>query len=460
MPTPQQIDRALSRVMLSRFVGYTFPAYQKKWFHSLLCSKLDALYNGTIKRLMIFVPPQHGKTELVSRRFPAYALGRNPALRIAVCTYSADLASRINRQVQRIIDDSAYSMLFPGTRLGRTGSREGVRTQDELEIVGTGGSLKSVGVGGPLTGNPVDIGIIDDPVKDHAESHSASDRNRKWEWYNEVFLTRQHNDSRTLLTMTRWHEDDLAGRILRANPGACETITLPYICEPDHPAYDIRAVGEALWPEKHSIEKAMEQKANSESTFASLLQQRPAPLDGGVFKRSSFKLYTEIPRCFDRVILSWDCAFTDTKTADYVVGLVIGKAGPNAYVLDMARGKWDFPETVKRIRAQAADHPLALEKLIEEKANGAAVISTLKRELPGIIPIVPTESKYSRAQAVANLVEAGNVYLPARATWLNEALFELAAFPNGSNDDIVDALIQALNRLYVSKNSYGLRIAI
>ena len=460
MLTPQQIDRALSRVLLSRFVKYTFPAYQCKWFHSLLCNKLDALYAGTIRRLMVFVPPQHGKTELVSRRFPSYALGRDPSLRVAVCTYSADLASRINRQVQRIIDDPAYAELFPVTRLGRAGAREGTRTQDEFEIVGSGGSLKSVGVGGPLTGNPVDIGIIDDPVKDAAESHSASDRNRKWEWYNEVFLTRQHNNSRTLLTMTRWHEDDLAGRILRSEPGVWDTITLPYIREPGAPAYDIRADGEALWPERHSVAKAMEIKGNSERTYASLLQQRPAPMDGGVFKRGSFRLYTELPQRFDRVILSWDCAFTDTATADYVVGLVIGKIGPDAYIIDMARGKWDFPETVRRIRAQAAAHPLALEKLIEEKANGAAVISTLKHEIPGIIPIIPTESKYSRAQAVANLVEAGNVHLPARAAWTQGLLYELAAFPNGANDDQVDALTQALNRLYVAKNSYGMRIAI
>jgi predicted phage terminase large subunit-like protein len=458
--TKRKCKALLAQKYLIDFTEYTFPQYRTQWFHSLICDKLDALLIGKIKRLMVFVPPQHGKSSLVSHRFPAHVLGRFPDTKIAVCSYSGDLASKINRQVQRIIDDSKYRDLFPHVKLGGTRANEGVRTQDEFEIVGHLGSLKTVGVGGPLTGNPVDIGIIDDPVKDAMEAQSATDRNRKWEWYNEVFTTRLHNDSKVLLTMTRWHEDDLAGRILRYEPGRWEVLKLPYIKEDSGAPQDKRQLGEALWPDRHNAEKAMQIKANSERTYASLLQQRPAPQDGGIFKRSWFKDYTRLPLRFEKVIMSWDCSFKDTKTSDYVVGMVIGKVGADSYIIDMVRGRWDFPETVRRIRALCAAHPLAGEKLIEEKANGAAIIQTIKHEIPGVIAINPTESKEARASSVSYVVEGGNVYLPQSSTWRDTLLYELSAFPNGSNDDIVDAFTQALNRLYGRQGAYTMRVAI
>lgn len=459
------IREQLARSFLVDFTQITFPHYSAQWFHVLLCERLDALYRGDIKRLMVFMPPQHGKSELVSRRFPAYVLGRDPDTKIAVCTYSADLAARINRQIQRIIDDPIYNLLFPDTKLNtknvvNDAKQSFVRNSDEFEIVGHTGCLKAVGVGGPLTGNPVDLAIIDDPIKDAVEGQSATDRNRKWEWYCEVLSTRLHNDSKVLLTMTRWHEDDLAGRILSHEVGQWEILKLPYVKEDEYISCDPRATGEALWPDRHDIAKAQQMERNSSRTYASLLQQRPAPLEGGIFKREWWKFYDVLPVKVNKLIMSWDCAFKGDSNSDYVVGMVIATSGVNAYIVDVVRGKYDFPNTVKQIQMLCAKYPYCQEKYIEEKANGAAIIQTLRDQIPGLVPIVPRESKESRAQAISYLVEGGNVYLPSKASWRDGLLYEFSAFPNGANDDIVDAFTQAMNKLYNVSHSQALRIAI
>ena len=452
----------LARKHLLNFVLHTYPEYEPHWFHRLICRKLDALYAGTIKNLMVFMPAQHGKTELTSRRFPAYCLGRNPDLKIAICCYSGDLASNINRHVQRIIDEPAYRELFPETKLSSSKSASKdvqgfVRNASEFEVVGYTGSVKSVGVMGALSGNHVDIAIIDDPIKDAMEGRSSVDRARKWDWYNEVLNLRLHNNSRKLLIMTRWNEDDLAGRILAHETG-WEVVSLPYIKEAAPTEDDHRQIGEALWPDRHSVEKAMQIKKNSERAFASLCQQRPAPIEGGLFKRAWFRYFkkTGLPVRFDTIIQSWDCTFNDAATSDYVVGQVWGKKGAEAYLIDMVRGQWSFTDTMKQIRLLTEKYPLSSRKLIEDKANGSAIIDTLKKEISGIIPISPTESKESRASAVSFVVEAGNIFLPEEASWLPDFIEELCVFPNGRHDDMVDALSQALNHLFRGHATPGL----
>ena len=457
--------KEFARSFLIDFIKYTYNEYSIQWFHRLICDNMDKLFRGEINRLMLFVPPQHGKTEITSRRFPAFCLGRNPDARIAVCTYSADLASRINRQIQRIIDEPSYVELFSNTKLNTknvvTDSKsQFVRNADEFEIVGHRGSLKSVGIGGALTGNAVDIAIIDDPVKDAMEGQSATDRNRKWEWYNEVLSTRLHNDSKIMLTMTRWHEDDLAGRILAHEAEKWTVISLPYIKDCYTIAEDMRSDGEALWADRHSADKAKQMKSNSERTYASLLQQRPAPLEGGLFKRDAWKLWDVLPTRIDKLIMSWDCAFKDLQTSDYVVGMVMARAGQSTYVVDMVRGKWDFTRTMEQITALCKKYPYCQEKYIEDKANGTAIISVLKERIAGIIPVVPRESKEARASAISYIVESGHVYLPKHAEWLQSALYEFSSFPNSVNDDIVDAFTQGINKLYITQQGQALRIAI
>lgn len=456
--------RFLASNYLIDFIMTTFPTYQCKWYHKLLCDKLDALLAGTIKKLMVFMPPQRGKSEIVSRRFPAFALGRNPKLQIAGCSYSSDLAGKFNREVQRIIDDSAYREIFPDVQLNSKNvvsdsSGNWLRNSDVFEIVSHGGSYRGVGVLGPLTGNTVDIGIIDDPIKDRLEAQSETFRNRLWEWYSDVFCTRLHNESRILLTTTRWHEDDLAGRIL-AKEKDWTVLSLPELREDMTNPDDPRQIDEPLWPERHDLKTTLEIKHKSERTFISMYQQRPAPSAGRMFKKKWFRYYNLMPPRFDRIIQSWDCTFKDTASSDYVVGTIWGKRGADSFLLGMARGKWDFVETVQQIKRVHAMFPACNEKLIEEKANGAAVISMLRQQIPGLVPIIPTESKEARAYAVSFCFESGNVYFPANCPWVSDVEHELLLFPNGRNDDIVDSITQALNRFYLQRVGQALSIAI
>jgi len=195
----QEIKAKLASEEFRDFVQYTKPDYEINWHHDLLMDYLQQFAEGKIKKLMVFMPPQHGKSELTSRRLPAYLLGRNPKLKIIGCSYSSDLATSFNRDVQRIIDDELYQQIFPETTLNGSNVRTSakgsyLRNSDMFEIVEHRGFYKSIGVGGSLTGTPADIGIIDDPVKDAIEAESITYRSRVWDWFTQVFMTRLHND--------------------------------------------------------------------------------------------------------------------------------------------------------------------------------------------------------------------------------------------------------------------------
>lgn len=229
---------------------------------------------------MIFCPPQHGKSQLSTRHLPPYLLGIRPQTKIVVCSYSATLAQAFNRDIQRIIDDTAYHEVFPKTILNEsnvTTNAQGsfLRNADIFETVGFRGFVKTVGVGGSLTGTPIDVGIIDDPFKDREEAMSIRIRDKVYSWFTDVFRTRLHNSSQELVIMTRWDQDDLAGRILRVESD-WDVITFQAIKEHDVEG-DPRAIGEALWPERHSLERILAIKETSPFTFNSLYQQDPKP---------------------------------------------------------------------------------------------------------------------------------------------------------------------------------------
>lgn len=229
---------------------------------------------------MVFMPPQHGKSEMTTRRLPAFLVGRNPDLKIAICSYSATIASNFNRDIQRIIDDKPYYDVFPGTSLNENSAinpskNTFLRNSEVFEIIGRRGFVKTVGVGGSLTGTPVDIGIIDDPFKDREEAMSVRIRDKVYSWYTDVFKTRLHNDSQQLLVMTRWDADDLAGRILQIE-NDWEVVTYQAIKERETIG-DPRDIGQPLWPERHSLERILAIKETSPFTFSSLYQQEPKP---------------------------------------------------------------------------------------------------------------------------------------------------------------------------------------
>lgn len=270
----------LSKRHFKDFIAYTKPDYDFNWHHIALCDKIDQFSKGKIRKLMVFMPPQHGKSQLTTRHFPAYLLGIKPKTKIVVCSYSATLAQAFNRDIQRIIDDIPYHEVFPETVLSEsnvTTNAHGnfLRNADIFETVGHRGFVKTVGVGGSLTGTPIDVGIIDDPFKDREEAMSIRIRDKVFSWFTDVFRTRLHNNSQELLIMTRWDEDDLAGRILKVE-NDWDVITLQAIKERDIPG-DPRAIGEALWPSRHSLERILSIKETSPFTFSSLYQQEPKP---------------------------------------------------------------------------------------------------------------------------------------------------------------------------------------
>lgn len=456
LPTLREVRAEKGRRGLLDFTLYTYPEYQPNWHHIELCKLLDRFVAGEIRRLIVCLPPRYGKSELVSRRLPAFILGKHPDDGIIATSYGADLASMMNRDVQRIIDGEQYHDVFPETKLygenvRTTAQGSYLRNSDIFEVVDHKGYYKSAGVGGAITGMGCKWGIIDDPVKNRAEAESVVYRNALWDWYRSTFYTRLEKDARILLTVTRWHEDDLAGRLLKLakedkNADQWTLFSVPAIAEGELMPCDPRQIGEVLWPEKYPPAEVMKIKVNAGGyEWAALYQQRPSAPAGNMLNRSWWKYYRQAPSRFDEVIESWDCSFKDTAGTDYVVGQVWGRRGADKYLLDQVRARMDFPVTIAAVRSLSAKWPIARAKLVEDKANGTAVIATLKREIPGLIPVEPDGGKVVRAWSVSPEIEAGNVYIPEVADWVSDFVEECANFPNGSHDDQVDAMSQALN---------------
>lgn len=448
LPTIQEIRLAKARKGLSYFTLHTKPDYLLGWVHKEICDELDRFLQDVADkkspRLIITMPPRSGKSELVSRRFPAFALGRNPELQIIATSYSSDLSQRFNRDVQRVIDDEKYFDLFPNTRLSnsrvRTDSRGSyIRTSDLFEIVGHAGAYRSCGVGGGITGQGADILIIDDPIKDRAQAGSKTIRDSIWDWYTSTAYTRLSPGGGVIVMATRWHTDDLIGRLIQ-RMGEGDTfriVNYPAIAE--HDELHCKA-GEALHPERYPLSTLLQiQKTIGSRDWEALYQQHLVPDGGALFKLEWFRRWTatSLPPEFDHTLMSWDMTFKDSKNSDYVVGQVWGKKGPNFYLLDQVRGQWDFVKTKEMVRVLAHKWPRVVRKLVEDKANGSAVISELKSTVSGFVPITPTESKEARASSVTPYFEAGNVFIPedSAAPWVPHYVSELLEFPAGSHDD-------------------------
>jgi predicted phage terminase large subunit-like protein len=329
-------------------------------------------------------------------------------------------------------------------------------------------------------------GIIDDPTKNRIEAESPTYRERLWEWYTSTFYTRLEKDAAVLITLTRWHEDDLAGRLLKqqeTDPNADKWVVVqfPAIAEEKRSNDDKRKFGEALWPNKYDL-TALSKIKTAVGTYDwnALYQQQPSNRSGGIIKRYWWRFWQregqnlppvsvrkengEIVECpvvtlpdeFDEQLLSWDMTFKDTKGTDYVVGQPWGRKGADKFLLDQVRARLDFPATIIAVKDMTNRWPGATAKLVEDKANGSAVISTLKHEITGLIPVEPQGSKEARASAASPQIEAGNVYLPHpfNASWVDDFLTELSAFPNAAHDDQVDATSQALNRFSGGFNAW------
>lgn len=444
------LARRRARTNLHDFCCYINPDFITSPFSRALCSALDQfaadLEAGRRPVLVVQAPPQHGKSEIVSRNLPAYLFGRWPHLSIGGLSYGKDLAADMNRDVQRIMMGEEYARLFPATSLNSrrvvTMDIEAKRNSDTFEIVGHRGRYIAQGVGGVITGKRLDVGIIDDPIKNAQEALSSTTKDGLWAWYGTTFLTRLSRDSGQVIMATRWALDDLSGRVLANNPHA-RLLSFPAI--DDH--------GRALVPDLHPIEKLLETKNTMPEYFwSAMYQQSPTAVGGNLIKSEWWQFYKALPRIRYRLIFG-DTALKDKQRNDYSVLQCWGYTHDRRCVLiDQIRDKWQAPELLIHARAFWDKHKAVrgdgLGTLrgmrIEDKASGTGLIQTLQREGIPADGIQRSTDKVARANDAAPSIKSGLVMLPHAAPWLSDYLTEWEQFPAGAHDDQIDPTIDAI----------------
>lgn len=418
------------------------PTFTWHWKHlQHIRSFVDRVIAGEVKKLMLFVPPRHGKSEQVTVRLPAWYLERWPDRRVIVGAYNQTLANKFSRKTRKIAN-------------GRV-DISSERTAVEDWETNAGGGLRAVGVGGGITGQGGNLIIIDDPVKNREEANSSTYREKVWDWYTDDLYTRLEPGGAIILIMTRWHDDDLAGRILKSEDGPNWTvINLPALAE-ENDALG-RSPGEALCPERYNEDDLAKIKVVMGSGFQALYQQRPSAEEGDIFKREWWRYYREAPD-FRQIVQSWDTGFKKETANDFSVCTTWGVGEKGFYLLDRWKEKVEYPQLKRAAASQDAKwRPRVV--LIEDKASGQSLIQELTQDTTIPVRKVPVgkyDDKISRAHAVTPTIEAGRVFLPEDAPWLSDYLDEMALFPNGEHDDDVDSTTQALN--YFRKHVLGSR---
>ena len=447
------------RVVLWKFIRKVFPQYKFYKFHATVIEQLQKVIDGKCDRLILQVPPRHGKSLLASQLLPAAYLLAHPDRYVGISSYSAELAEGFSRKARDYFKDGG-GLLNPSSQAVNAWGTD------------TGGGLWAAGVGGAVTGRSGHLLIIDDPVKNREDAESPRMMEKLNDWYTSTLYTRlEPHVGAIVVIQTRWSESDMIGQLLDNEGNVSEDgrenwtiVDLPAIYEdeddrPPLPAHcptvkDWREKeGEALCPQRYD-DKALRRirEAVGSRDFASLYQQRPAPEGGNLFDPNWWQYYdhdTILPE-FQRIMLSVDCTFTNAKNSDYVVGAVVGQAGNKFYVLDIAREKLDVVGTMTMIARMYNRHALS-GTVIELAASGYAVYQMMQKKVPGLIGFKPEKSKEARAGGIIPLVEAGNVYLPSSAYWLDAFINEFSLFPASKNDDMVDALTMAIN--YCSQRS-------
>lgn len=426
------------------YVEYVHRGRWKRAPHlDLICEILGKVERGLLSRVILSLPPRHGKSMSVTETFPSWFIGKYAERRVIEVSYGAGLAKKFGRANRRKIEEF-------GAELFNVHVSQENRSVTDWGIRGARGGMISAGIDGAITGEGADLLIIDDPIKNRKEAESETYRKRIWEEWQDTLLSRLHPGAAVVIIMTRWHENDLVGQILHEDIDKEWTlVNLPAIAEKD----DIlaRPLGAPLWPDHGFDEKWAEKtkKSVGSRTWESLFQGRPTVADGSIFLREWWRYYNSLPPVFDEIVLSWDMAFKDHDDSDFVVGQAWGKIRADRYLLDQVRGRMNFPKTLRAVVEFKNKWPSAQRILIEDKANGPAVISTLQRDIQGVIPVEPEGGKIVRAHAVTGQIESGNVFLPSKAIapWIDDFINEMTAFPNGANDDQVDAATQALTNL-------------
>jgi predicted phage terminase large subunit-like protein len=433
-----------SRKNFLDFVRYVWPEAILGEHHKKMAAAFDRIANGTLKRLIVNMPPRHTKSEFASYLLPAFLLGRDPRSQVIEATHTAELAVKFGRKVRDLVDDERYRELFPDVALKADSKAAGRWDTNK------GGTYFAVGVGGAMTGRGADILIVDDP---HTEGDAASELalDNAWEWYQGGPRTRLQPGGAIVVVMTRWGTKDLTARLLKAQKShradRWEVIEFPAILPSGRP----------LWPEYWKLDELLAVKASlSAQKWNALYQQQPTNDEGAILKREWWRVWPhDDPPVVNYIIQSMDTAYSKKETADFSVITTWGvfwpdeDSGANIVLLDVKRGRWDFPE-LKRVAKEQYEYWQPDNVLIEAKATGVSLQQELRRMSIPVTMYSPGgrkagTDKISRANAVAPMFEAGMVWAPD-TDWAEELVEECAAFPNGDNDDQVDSTVQAMMR--------------
>lgn len=454
----------MPNIGLIDFTTRLFSEYEANWHHKVLAAHLEAVADGRIKRLMVFMPPQNGKSELVSARFPSYYLWKYPNHRVILSSYAADLALGFSQRSR----DNFFNEDFPAPKRKLSWSTWAKSAWNFAPPLR--GGLIAAGVGGGITGKSADLIIIDDPFKNMEEADSSTKRDAVWSWYQSAVYTRIRKHTAIVIVQTRWHEDDLSGRLQReAAAGGQQwvVLSLPAIAEKEENYGPFsRSPGDALWPERYPVEFLAEtRRVVGARVWAALYQQRPAPIEGALIKTAWLTKViprTAIPSGL-RWFRYWDLAVETKKQSDYTASVAVAVDDQaNVYLRDMVRMKAEWPDVKRRIVHTCLAEPDTIVG-IESAMHGAAGVQELRRNpvLAGtsIKAVHVDKDKVTRAMGWSARAEAGQLFL-VEGPWLQDFIDEAIVFPQGTHDDQVDAVSGALRMAVSSHVRFDLDLGV
>jgi len=475
-PSPLEAElasRLLARRRLMPFIQRINPGYQAGWVHKDICERLERFSADVAAkkapRLMLLMPPRHGKSEIASRNFPPWHMGQYPDHEFIACSYNVSLAMGFSRKVKQIIEDESYTQVFPGAALDKNN-----QSTEEWALANTRGGYVAAGIGGPITGKGAHVLVIDDPVKNAEEADSADQREKVWEWYNSTAYTRLSPGGGVLVIQTWWHDDDLSGRLQTMmktghddqHVDQFEVIKYPAIAEHDE-YYDdatrlivdepptqgrlLRSKGEPLHPERYDLDKLLKIKAQNQGGrwWSALYQQNPVPDDGAYFLKEHFKVQAPPPLQKCNVLIAWDFAISEKKQNDYTVGTVLlqddndlihvadqvrFKSGDALFIVEAILNlskKWY--SSGQKVGFEDGQIYRAIEALLKKRMRE-------RRQYLSVVVLKPITDKLARARPLQGRMQQGMVSFDSAAAWYPGMRLEMLRFPAGVHDDQVDSL--------------------